>query len=87
MSRKDADPAAIAQVLTVDAGVVLEGKFNPGAYPHQHLAVQGTNRFGLPSDVVPYVMAAVETLGRAGWELVSFGQIGDRSVCAVMRRR
>jgi hypothetical protein len=86
VARSSPDPATVANMLTVQARAVIEGRFDQSVYPHRHLAVQESTA-GLPRDLVAYVMAAVETLGRAGWELVSFGQIGDRTVVAVMRRR
>jgi hypothetical protein len=79
-------PDQIAKTLSVDAKTVLDGKFDAGAYPYRHLAVEATVMIGTPRTMVPTVMAAVETLGRVGWELVTFGQVSDKTLCAVMRR-
>jgi hypothetical protein len=43
-------------------------------------------KIGTPDSQIPLVMSAVETLGRAGWELVSF-TMAHRTVVAVLRRR
>jgi hypothetical protein len=85
MFGKGVDHGKIAQRLTVDADLVLTQQFDPGQYPHRHLAVQKTVAFGPPTPLIPSVMAAVETLGRMGWELVSF-VVADKTLCAVMRR-
>ncbi|WP_412735966.1 hypothetical protein [Krasilnikovia sp. MM14-A1259] len=79
------DPAAVAQTLTVAASVVVDGKFDPNAYPYQHLAVVRVGKIGTPDSQIPLVMTAIEILGGTGWELVSF-TIAHRTVCAVMRR-
>jgi len=65
---------------------VADRKFDPAAYPHQHLAVVQVAKIGTPDSQIPLVMTAVETLGQAGWELAGF-TMAHRSVVAVMRRR
>jgi hypothetical protein len=84
MAGKRADQ--IAKTRTVDAKTVLDGKFDAGAYPHRHLAVEATVMLGTPHVVVSTVLAAVETLGRAGRELVTFGPVSDKALCAVVRK-
>jgi hypothetical protein len=75
-----------AQTLTVSARDVADRKFDPASYPYEHLAVVQVAKIGTPDSQIPLVMSAVETLGRAGWELVSF-TMANRTVVAVLRRR
>lgn len=75
-----------AQTLTVSARDVADRKFDPSAYPYHHLAVVQVAKIGTPDSQIPLVMSAVETLGRTGWELVSF-TMANRTVVAVLRRR
>jgi hypothetical protein len=75
-----------AQALTVKASDVVDGRFNPSAYPHRHLAVIQVGKIGPPVIQIPKVMSAVETLSQLGWDLVSF-TMEDRTVVAVLRRR
>ncbi len=74
------------ETLTITAREVTNGKFDPSAYPFQHLAVVQVARIGTPDSQIPLVMSAVETLGRVGWELVAF-TMANHTVVAVMRRR
>jgi hypothetical protein len=75
-----------AQALTVRARDVVNGRFNPSAYPHRHLAVVQIAKIGLSVYQIPKVMSAVEKLSQHGWDLVSF-TMEDRAVVAVLRRR
>ena len=86
MFHKHADQEKIADVLTVAAQAVLNGEFDSNLYPHQHLAVEASASFG-PRHLIPTVLAAVEALGKVGWELVTLCQVADTTLCAVMRRR
>ena len=72
--------------MTISARDVTDGMFDSGAYPHQHLAVVQVGKIGLPESQIPRLMAAVETLGQAGWELVGF-TMAHRTVVAAMHRR
>jgi hypothetical protein len=75
-----------AQTLTVTARHVADRKFDPSAYPYQHLAVVQVAKIGSPDSQIPLVMYAVEMLAQDGWELVSF-TMANRTVVAVLRRR
>ena len=75
-----------AESLTVSARDVVQQKFDLAAYPHAHLAIVQVGRIGTPEAQIPLVMSAVETLGRAGWELAGF-TMAHRTVVAVLRRR
>jgi hypothetical protein len=65
---------------------VIKQRLDVHAYPHRHLAIVQTATIGTPDSQIPLVMSAVETLGRAGWELAGF-TMAHRTVVAVMRRR
>ncbi len=75
-----------AQTLTITAREVVERKFDPSAYPYQHLAVVQVAKIGTPDSQIPLVMSAVEMLGQVGWEISGFS-MANRTVVAVMRRR
>jgi hypothetical protein len=75
-----------AKTLTVTAREVVDRKFDPSAYPYQHLAVVQVAKIGTPDSQIPLVMSAVETLGQIGWELAGF-TMASRTIVAVMRRR
>jgi hypothetical protein len=75
-----------ARTLTVTARDVADRKFDPSAYPFQHLAVVQVAKIGTPDSQIPLVMGAVEMLGQVGWDLVAF-TMANRTVAAVMRRR
>ncbi len=74
-----------AQTLTVTARDVADRKFDPAAYPYQHLAVVQVAKIGTPDSQIPLVMSAVEMLASVGWELVGF-TISGHTVVAVIRR-
>jgi hypothetical protein len=74
-----------ATTFTVSAREVVRQRFDLHAYPHRHLAVVQVARIGTPDSQIPLVMSAVETLGRAGWELAGF-TMAHRTVVAVLRR-
>jgi len=86
MGDKQLDPNEIAATFTIAPSDVLSQTFDPRIYPHQHLVIQQTTNRGSPHTLVPTLIAAVELLATAGWDLVSFGQVADRTLYAVMRR-
>jgi hypothetical protein len=86
MSYPHPDPGAIAATFTISPDDVLARAFDPRVYPHQHLVIQKTTSRGSPHTLVPTMIASVELLAPGGWELVSFGQVADRTLIAVMRR-
>lgn len=71
----------IGQTLTVTAREVADRKFDPSAYPYQHLAVVQVAKIGTPDSQIPLVMSAVEMLGQVGWELAGF-TMANRTVVA-----
>lgn len=75
----------MAQTLTISAREVVKQRFDAAAYPYRHLAVSQTGKIGTAEAQIPVVMAAVEILGLAGWELVAFS-MAPRTVTAAMRR-
>ncbi|WP_344647803.1 hypothetical protein [Cryptosporangium japonicum] len=75
-----------AQTFQVNAETIIAQQFDPRRYPHRHLVIVGA---GSPSwiDQTLRVMAAVEMLTTAGFELVSVAENEQAHLrYAVLRR-
>jgi hypothetical protein len=65
----------------VDAATILNGQFDPRAFPFPYMAVVGT--LSLPRPMVSSLLTAVGMLRDHGWELVSVANASAESVVLV----
>ena len=76
---------AAALTFQVPVEAVLARQFDPRRYPHRHLVIVGLGAYW--QEQMAKVMAAVEMLAPAGFELVSVGETEKGSLrYAVLRR-